>query len=331
MAAGDGAAHHCHQHSHFDRRLSIRCARWARNSHGDQPGLFSPCYGSMGRFDRYKSNVFYADCPVQHDWLSKRTGITCQTTYTENDKMYGTPNLTTKLQLKHGGLVRLNSGPFRRLRRRSVQNQTRVKNRIKGHLHYYGIPIPSQWQSSYWSGHFINWLRSLAFSQFCGKDYLLFCLEELQQHRKRTVDVTRILRGHLKSYGMYEQVKLLRSIPGIGPIVALSFFTEIMDINRFATFDHLVSFVGLVPSLRDSGEKTTEQGLTQRRNRYLRHLIVEAAWVAIRKDPALLLAFNLLKRRIKKQDAIIRIAKNLLRRIRYVWKNQTPYVPAIVE
>jgi transposase len=218
-----------------------------------------------------------------------------------------------------------------RLRGQCVRNQTRVKNRIKGHLYMYGIVIPSQEEMPHWSANFINWLRSLEFSQSCGKDYLLFCLEELQQHRKRTVDVTRILRSHLKSFSMYEQVKLLRSIPGIGPIVALSFFTEIMDINRFATFDHLASFVGLVPSLRDSGDKSTEQGLTQRRNRYLRHLIVEAAWVAIRKDPALLLAFNQLSRRMKKQDAIIRIAKKLLRRIRYVWKNQTPYVMAIVE
>ena len=62
-----------------------------------------------------------------------------------------------------------------------------------------------------------------------------------------------------------------------------------------------------------------------------RHLIGEAVWIAIRKDPALLLAFNQLTRRMKKQDAIIRIAKKLLRRIRYVWKNQTPYVLAVVE
>jgi len=87
----------------------------------------------------------------------------------------------------------------------------------------------------------------------------------------------------------------------------------------------------LVPSVHSSADKTSELGLTQRRNRYLRHLIVEASWVAIRKDPALLLAFNQLTRRMKKQDAIIRIAKKLLRRIRHVWKNQKPYVMAVVE
>ena len=63
----------------------------------------------------------------------------------------------------------------------------------------------------------------------------------------------------------------------------------------------------------------------------LRYLIIEAAWVAVRKDPALLLAYNQLLRRMKSQDAIIRIAKKLLNRIYHVWKNETYYVTAVVE
>ncbi len=139
------------------------------------------------------------------------------------------------------------------------------------------------------------------------------------------------MKRHIKELGQSEQIDLLCSVPGVGPIIALSFYTELMDINRFRTFDHLASYVGLVPSVHSSGDKSTEQGLTKRRNSYLRYLIVEAAWVAIRKDPALLLAFNQLTRRMKKQDAIIRIAKKLLCRIHHVWKNQTLYVTAIVE
>ena len=45
----------------------------------------------------------------------------------------------------------------------------------------------------------------------------------------------------------------------------------------------------------------------------------------MRKDPALTLAFAELTKRMKKQDAIIRMAKKLVNRIRYVWKNQTVY------
>jgi transposase len=220
---------------------------------------------------------------------------------------------------------------LRRLRRCSVQNQTRVKNRIKGHLHYYGITIPSHWQRSYWSGHFINWLATLSFSYPSAKDYLSFCLEELQQHRERTANITRKLRQYCKDHDLMEPINYLRSVVGIGFVTAVTFFTELIDINRFATLDHLAAFVGLVPSVESSGDRRSEHGLTERRNRFLRHVIIEAAWVAARKDPALTLAFKELTRRMKRQDAIIRIARKLLNRIRYVWKNQQRYVVCVVQ
>ena len=128
-----------------------------------------------------------------------------------------------------------------------------------------------------------------------------------------------------------EQVQFLRSVPGVGAVCSLAFYTELMNMDRFPKLDQLKAYFGLVPSVESSGETVHVKGLSNRRNRYLRHLIIEAAWVAIRKDPALLLAYNKLTRRMKPQDAIIRIAKKLLNRIRYVWKNQQEYVPAVVQ
>lgn len=87
----------------------------------------------------------------------------------------------------------------------------------------------------------------------------------------------------------------------------------------------------MVPSVSSSDMRETNRGLNKRRNRYLRYLIIEAAWVAVRKDPVLLYKFNELTKRMKKQDAIIRIAKKLLSQIRYVWRTGVPYCPGIVE
>lgn len=218
-----------------------------------------------------------------------------------------------------------------RLRYRAVQSQTRVKNRIKGHLYTYGFILPSNREMCHWSGNFIKWLKNLQFSHAPGKDYLLICVDELQQHRQRIALIVRTLRQHIKELGLKEQIDLLCSVPGIGWITAVCFYTELIDMARFRYFDKLASFVGLVPSIHSSGDSSTEQGITRRRNRYLRHLIVESAWVAVREDPALLHAFNQLTRRMKKQDAIVRIAKKLLSRIRYVWINQQSYVTAVVE
>ena len=220
---------------------------------------------------------------------------------------------------------------LRRLRDRQRQNMTRVKNRIKSHLYLNGIEIPSHSEVSHWSGRFIQWLESLDFSTSAGKDYLRNCIEELRGCRSRIVEIVRLLRCYCKEFGITELIGYLRSIPGIGFITAITFYTEIIDIYRFRTLDNMNSFVGLVPSIHSSGEHEWHGKLNNRKNSYLRHMLVEAGWIAIQKDPALLLAFNNLTKKMSRQKAIIRIARKLLNRIRYVWLNQKSYVYAVIE
>jgi hypothetical protein len=59
--------------------------------------------------------------------------------------------------------------------------------------------------------------------------------------------------------------------------------------------------------------------------------LIESSWVAVRKDPALLMTFNMLSKKMPKTNAIVRIARKLLNRIRYVLKNQQEYVSAVVQ
>ena len=217
-----------------------------------------------------------------------------------------------------------------RLRHRYVQNQTRVKNRIKGHLSSYGITIPLEKEISHWSGNFINWLRDIKFYHISARNYLDICLDELNEHRRKIADITNLLRGYIKENGLSKLIQNLCSIPGVAFVTAITYYTEIMDIHRFAKFDHFCSYVGLVPSLHNSGDKEIDKGITKRRNNLLRYLIVESSWVAIRQDPAMLMSYNDLSKRMKKQEAIIRIAKKLLSRMNYVWKNEKAYVYAVV-
>ena len=70
--------------------------------------------------------------------------------------------------------------------------------------------------------------------------------------------------------------------------------------------------------------------MTNRGNPFLKTTIIEAAWVAVRHDPALLLSFQKLKSKMKANKAIIRIAKKLVNRIRFVLKNETEYVKNVL-
>jgi transposase len=217
-----------------------------------------------------------------------------------------------------------------RQRQQVVRKQTRVKNQIKSLLHFNGIAIPPPCEKSPWSSAFIHWLEALTFSHAAGKDTLLGYVAELQSHRQQVAEITKRLRRYGQDEKSSPVLRFLMSVPGIGFVIAMTLYTEIITIGRFKRFEALASFVGLVPSVSGSGEQEWDNGMTSRSSSFLRYLLIEAAWVAIREDPALALAFAELCRRMKKQEAIVRIAKKLLRRIYSVWKNQKEYVLAVV-
>lgn len=125
-------------------------------------------------------------------------------------------------------------------------------------------------------------------------------------------------------------IKLLRSIPGIGEINAAVLLFELQDITRFKHFDYLCSYVGLVPDTADSGETKRTKGITHRHNHYLCTSLVESSWSVVLKDPALLMKYKAYCRRMDKNKAIIRIAKHLLARINFVLKNKKEYVTGVV-
>ena len=210
-----------------------------------------------------------------------------------------------------------------------VQSNTRVKNRIKAHLALNGTQYDRE--SSYWSSDFIDYLRNLPMDEGPSKSCLNIYPDELEEHRQRLKYVLKDLLLWVRKQGVEGTIDNLRSVPGIGFKTAMILYTEIMDIRRFKSLDHLKSYAGLVPSTHSSGERDSIRGLTKRRNSHLRYVLIEAAWVAIRKDTVLLHTYNKLTGKMKKQEAIIRIARKLLSRIRYVWMNDCPYVPGIIQ
>lgn len=122
----------------------------------------------------------------------------------------------------------------------------------------------------------------------------------------------------------------LVGISGISTLTAMIFLTELIDLARFRSLDTLAAYVGLIPGENSSGDERTITDITPRKNPYLRWVLIEAAWVAVREDPVLMLAFHHLSQRMPKNRAIIRIARKLLNRIRFVLKNQTPCDAAVV-
>lgn len=218
-----------------------------------------------------------------------------------------------------------------RTRRAAIKQQTRLKNQIKGMLSFFGIGIPQRFTQRSWSGAFLGWLEALPMERISGKAALQFYIDELKHTRQRIADLNRAIRKLSQTDSYRDRVALLKSIPGIGSLMAMILLVELVDMNRFRRLDALCSYVGLVPTERSSGEEDTHGPITPRSHAYLRSMLIECAWVAVRKDPALLMHYQHLIGRMSGQRAIIRIARKLLSRIRYVLKNHEPYEIGIVE
>lgn len=218
-----------------------------------------------------------------------------------------------------------------RFRKTLVKEICRNKIRIKSYIYFNNIEIPAELNSAskYWSGKFTQWLSTIRLATIPGSMVLEKTLENVQYLRKQLLAVNQILRKMCKEGEYSEQLKLLLTIPGLGLVSATTLFSELEDISRFKTLDTFCSYVGLVPRTNSSGEKEIASRITPRSNNHLRSVIIESAWIAIKQDPALALRFNELCCRMKKNEAIIRIAKKLLNRIRYVMKNQTQYVYSV--
>jgi transposase len=219
-----------------------------------------------------------------------------------------------------------------RYRKTLVKEISRHKCRIKSFIYFNGIKIPLELDgpSQHWSGRFTQWLSKVELSTAHGKMVLDDTLDTAELLRKKLLKVNRHLRQVGNGGEHAGKLRLLQSIPGIGQISAITLLTEMEDILRFKNLDQLCSFVGLVPSTNSSGEKENVGRITRRSNRYLRSIIVEAAWMASRKDPSLIYSFGLLCKRMEPTEAIIRVAKKLLNRIRYVMKNETEYVHSVI-
>jgi transposase len=213
-----------------------------------------------------------------------------------------------------------------------VKDLNRIKNRIKSVLFLQGISIPKHLQSSsiHFSAPYVKWLKTLSFSSASGKFSFDTMISLAEQQRLTLLSVTREVRKKAKQGKLSNTVNLLCSMPGVGIITAMTIIAEIEDINRFSRNDDLCSFIGLVPSMSTSGDNDKTGPITSRCNKKLRGLIVESAWIASRKDPALILAYQELCTRMKPSKAIIRIAKKLINRMRYILKNEEPYKYALV-
>lgn len=127
-------------------------------------------------------------------------------------------------------------------------------------------------------------------------------------------DIDKELAKQAKSESKIDDI--YRSVPGIGPLSARILANELGDMKQFSGEKKLFSFTGLTPMEYSSGDKKCLGCISRQGRPVLRKILVEAAWVAIKKDPSLTNTFETIAKRAGKKRAIVAIARRLIGRIK---------------
>lgn len=121
-------------------------------------------------------------------------------------------------------------------------------------------------------------------------------------------------------------VDWLKEVPGLSDIGVPALLAEIgVDMTKFKTHRHLVSWARLCPRLDESAGKIHSRR-TQKGAVWIKTLLVQAAWAAIKtKDSYLRAQFLRLRARRGAKKAIVAVAASILTAVYYVIRDRIPY------
>lgn len=122
------------------------------------------------------------------------------------------------------------------------------------------------------------------------------------------------------------KAELLTTIPGVGTLAAQSIVAEIgIDMSRFPTVGHLISWAGLCPRNDESAGKRRSTRV-RKGAPWLKTVLVQCAWGAARaKDCYLRAQFQRLKSRRGPKKAILAVAASILTAAYYILRDDVPY------
>lgn len=165
-----------------------------------------------------------------------------------------------------------------RTRMAFAKQRTAVKNRIHAALSKHAIQLEDE--SDVFSGKGLEALRQTLGSlppetRHCVEEELAL-LSEIQQH----MDALEVRIR--KQTQLTPTLQLLKTLPGIGDILAIVIDREIGLVARFETAENLASYAGTTPKVKSSGGKTYYGPMRKESNQYLKWAFVEAANVIVR-------------------------------------------------
>lgn len=190
---------------------------------------------------------------------------------------------------------------------------TRIKLQILSLLKRYDIRKPS-WYSS-WTKRFVKWLRQVAEQMDTTIAPVLESLiDRYELYRDEQNKLDRAIQALSKTDRYRTACDELRKLPGVGLLMAMTFLTEMGDLERFHNRRQVAAYLGLCPSSFESGETNDRKGrITRQGPARLRKMLCQAAWVSLRHCEESSEAFHRIKggKRNRTKKALVAIMRRL--------------------
>ena len=207
-----------------------------------------------------------------------------------------------------------------RYRHLVVRQSVRLQNKMAGLLMETGAPFVK--------------------SRLHGRKYFTQLVEALEEVPESVKDLLKMSRGAMEMFEatqkrlierllaeplLQARVERLSTIPGVGPITALTWALEIVDPFRFPSIAQALSYCGLTTAFRSSADQAQRGPLSKQRNAWLQTTLIEAAKLAPRWNPQLAALHQRELDRGHRNRATLAVARKLVAYLMAVDKSGQPF------
>lgn len=202
-----------------------------------------------------------------------------------------------------------------------VRQRVRLKNLIQSILHAHLIPPCPHGNLTGISGR--KWLarQTLPTDEHQAVHRHLSQIDQVEQSLK-------VVEADIAQHAMRDPlIQRLMTLPGVDMTVASGVAAAVGDIKRFAAPQKLVAYLGLNPSVRQSGEGPAYHGrITKQGRGQARGMLVEAAWAAARSAGPLRAFYRKIAARRGKHIAAVATARKLAMIIWHMLIKEADYI-----
>ena len=208
--------------------------------------------------------------------------------------------------------------------RNLVQRQTvQMKNRISGLLMETGVSYDKL------RLHRMGYFEELLSTNEEVRDNIRPLLKICRQQIDRAIRLdSTLLRTLERDPLLSDRLERLRTIPGVGPITALTWVLEVGDTSRFRSIKQAISYCGLCGEEKRSADKVVRTPISKQRNKHIQRVLVEAARLAPRYSEELALLYERELRRGNANRAVLAVARKMVAYLLALDRRSTDFIPA---